>query len=418
MSRCRDVHNRQLLIMQLQRAVEGQPLVIMNRLFDLLATSSSDAVLQLYCMNSLNLLLPVLVSAPLRRQAIDLILSAMTRHAVSFEVHMESCKLLSTLIKTQEDLIQPKICLSTLLSSVERHILDPTLVLICLDLICRLKLYLPDHCNWKEAPAVLLLAVAHHPSVVVTQHIGLSLLAWLAENDACRRRIVRGGGTELIPTLMSLHPADKLINCNAAAALCWLIHAGELRNRPELPAHHVPTILATLSNHLDNASVFGNCVCVLCGLQTIPDEAKVLHVVRQGMEKHIYSAKVIESCLRWIRFRNTDDCLEALRNSIDVILRGMLVHGPEAHLQAQACEVLAFMARYPALQTELLQRAAVDTVLEISNQHPTDPRIQHGTMLFLTLLLPNEGETTPFGGNFTTIQTICCSLWRQHDDLT
>jgi hypothetical protein len=393
---------------------DTEPFRTLELIWDFLRQIASDSNLRIYCLLSLHCLLPRLDAPQSRRDTVQVILGVLARHRACFDVQVEACTYLSALIKTRDDIASPKACVDALAVSLEAYSKDSEpFTLIVLDLLQKVKVCCPNHSDWTDASSVLLLAVSYHPSASLTQRAGLSLIAWLSENEDCRKRIIQNQGLALIPMIMQLHPLDALICVNAAAALCWIIHAGEsTTSRPEFPRQHLPVILSTMSNHMDNAAVFGNCVCVLCGLgETRDDEAELLRSIRHGMKAHIRSAKVVESCLRWIRFRNVNECADELKLSIDTCLEGMRYHKDETHLQSQGCEVLAFMAGFPDLQKELLRKGAVDVVLNVMKLHSKQIRVQRATLLFLALLLPIHGDTTAFGGNVATLQIICSNVW-------
>jgi hypothetical protein len=386
----------------------------LDLMFAVLREIANDRNSHLSHVSSLHCLLPRLDEPWSRRLSVQVIFGVLTRYRACFDVQVEACTLLSALIKTSEDIASPKACVDALVASLETYSsASEAFTLIVLDLLQKVKDCCPDQSDWTEASSVLLLAVAYHPKTSLIQRAGLSLVAWLSENEDCRKRITQNQGLEMIPMLMQLHPLDALICVNAAAALCWIIHAGEsTTSRPEFPRYHLPVILSTMSNHINNAAVFGNCVCVLCGLGEMPNEADLLRRIRHGMETHVRSEKVVESCLRFIRFRNVNECADELMLTIDACLDGMRHHKEETHLQAQGCEVLAFMAGFPDLQKELIRKGAVDVVLDVMKRHSKQTRVQRATLLFLALLLPIQGDTTAFGGNVTTLQIICCSVWQ------
>ena len=327
-------------------------------------------------------------------------------------------------------------------------------------------------------------------NVPTIQQIGLSLVSWLVEDNQCREYMLSIGHrddedeyatdgqrcalTNFLANTMKIHAFDSIINCNAAATLCWLIHAGSItsdmpngpnrgdfpqdidgavqesatatgispstragrrsgaRLRPAISSTHVSTLLQTAILHFDNASVFGNAVCVLCGLtpatvvsppvedgevpQEIYNEVELFRVILKGMVLHMSSPKVQESSLRWIRFRNSatsiERCLPLFKKTIPLIVKGMNKHPENMHFIAQACDVLAFMSDISDLRDPLLRSGAVDCMLRAVRVHKHEARIQQYAIWFLSLLLPrpNGGipveSSTAFGGSVLTIQTI------------
>jgi hypothetical protein len=173
----------------------------------------------------------------------------------------------------------------------------------------------------------------------------------------------------------------------------------------------VTTILDTIRAHHDQAAIFGNCVCILCGLADLPDSPDLVRMVRRGMQTHIESVKVQESCLRWIRFRDPAVCGDELLQCVAVILDAMQTHAHEAHLQAHACEALSSLADVStAIRNYLLEIGAVDVVLRTLSEHRQDERTRRGATWVLTLLLSSGGtpieSVMAFGGGFEAIEIL------------
>jgi hypothetical protein len=261
---------------------------------------------------------------------------------------------------------------------------------------------------WVYVTQPLLATLQRHAHVPPVQQLGQTLLARLVEWSPIRKVLVETDGVQAcLLNVLHVHRNDVLVSCNALASLCWFIHSSEV----PLSADDIQTILLTLNQHIACPSVFGNCVCVLCGLPSTvlgDQEAKVLRVILSGMEMHKESPKVQESCLRWIRFRNFESCREELLQGIPFLIASMRAHSGDCHLQAQACDTLAMLANSSEeLRNILMTEGAIDVVLHALKTYGSlDTKVLHMGMLFLGLVLPRNGETSAFGGDFSILDTL------------
>jgi hypothetical protein len=258
--------------------------------------------------------------------------------------------------------------------------------------------------DWVPVLPDLLRVLAMHAENASIQQAGLPILAFLCENELCRRRMT--GGVELLLRVMKRHASDGLIVCNAAAALCWLVHTGPAAGGARVEKE-MKLVLICLLHHFENASVFGNLTCVLCGVAVPPEhEQTVVHIVRQGMRFHQSCEKVQESCLRCLRHRQLSNCHTEMLETIPSILSAMRIH-KEKHLLSQAFDVLSILVEGPAaLKDSLTDQGVADVVLGLVTDPTTDLSIKQRALLFLSLLLPPHDHDHPFGGSVATIEAL------------
>jgi hypothetical protein len=392
-----------------QYETEKSPVAIMETLLNMMPNETCEAYLKLYVTRSLKEIIPTLQKASYRLSAIEVALNAMKNTPSSLAVQTEASKILQRLVMPPgETLRNTPDAINVLASALQHHPDDVNLQCLLLDLIRRVK---PNHSDMSRETIVAIMAtMKHHLDNSCVQQIGLSIAAWLAEDDICRPLLIEAGGFDSFPETMKHHPADVLIQCNAAAALCWLIHSGG-NNLALFQARHVATIMDTIQAHHDQAAIFGNCVCILCGLADLPDSPDLVRTVRMGMQTHIGCVKVQESCLRWIRFRDPVVCGNELVQCVAVILEAMQNHAHETHLQAHACEALSALADASAeIRNCLLENGAVDVVLRTLSEHRQDERTKRGATWVLTLLLSSGGtpieSVVAFGGGFEAIEIL------------
>lgn len=364
------------------------------------------------------------------QRLVDTLLQSMQQHPTSLVVHVEASRSIQRIIVAQQEhqvsssrasgakpnpchLLSSEPVLVILLQSLAAHYCSVALTRVLLDLLRRCQSTDMTISRWAlhRAPPILLQATSHHRHDASILQAALSLLAWFCEDEACRRQIVgKNSACHLLPELMVLHPTDTLVQCNAAAALCWLVHAG-----PEpLPNEYVPHFVELVERHVDTASTLGNGVCLMCGVNTDEHHERIVQrIIRVGMSKHIDCAKVQEGCLRWLRFRCVPRRdIELLTPLIPLVLTAMRKHPMNPHLQAQALEVVTAWAHVPALRTALTDHAVYDLVMSVTVKHHCGSiRIQHMVVWLTTLLVqPRTAATVAFGGGVGILQ----ELWQQN----
>jgi hypothetical protein len=383
------------------------PVAIMETLLNMMLNETCEVYLKLYVARSLKEIMPTLQSTSYRLSAIEGALNAMKNTPSSLAVQTEASKILQRLVTLQTLRNTPE-AVNVLASALQHHPDDVSLQCLLLDLIRRVK---PNHSDMSRDTIVLIMeTLKHHLDNSCVQQIGFSITAWLAEDDICRSILIEAGGIDSFPEAMKHHPTDVLIQCNAAAALCWLVHSGG-NNLALFQTRHVATILDTIQTHHDQAAIFGNCICILCGLAGLPDSPDLVRMVRMGMQTHITSVKVQESCLRWIRFRNPVLCGDELVHCVPVIVEVMQKYAHETDLQAHACEALSTLADASAeIRSCLMEIGAVDVVLRTLSEHRQDERTRRGATWLLTLLLSSGGtpieSVVAFGGGFAAIEIL------------
>jgi len=410
------------LLALLRRKLEEDPLALVSRTFDLLSATECDVTLRVYCYQTLRMILPLLQGCCIRKykhdeatNAVNSILSCMQRHISSISVQIEAAKLLQRIFtenieEADEDKPYTKRSLRVLLNSVQVHAEDVHFQCLAFDLVRRLRNSSSKHVDWLDAASVVIQGMTLHPTVAYIQQIGISLVAWLAEDSDSREIIIQAEGAHIIPAIMGFHQADPFIQCNAAAALCYLVRAGGRQGRCELDTQYIPIVLDVFKLHRDNPSAFGNCLCLLCGLTHIPETEKVMDIVLEGMRKHFYSARVQEGCLRWLRFRDPLEFEDVFQEAIPTILKAIRLHPDDIHMQGQAADVLTVVAGIETLRDCLLEHGAVDVVLDMLKHHRGDRRLQDRAIWFLTLAIPVTPSTLAFGGGFDVLETIWQSL--------
>jgi hypothetical protein len=408
------VYNHWLYKMQVYGGLHKQetnksPVAIMEALLNMMLNETCEVYLKLYVTRSLKEIMPTLQNASHRLSAIEGALNVLKNTPSSLAVQTEASKILQRLVTPPgETLRNTPEAVNVLASALQHHPDDVNLQCLLLDLIRRVK---PNHSDMsREAIVSIMKTLKYHLDNSSVQQIGFSITAWLAEDDSCRSILIEADGIDSFPEAMKHHPADVLIQCNAAAALCWLVHSGG-NNLALFQTRHVTTILDTIQAHHDQAAIFGNCICILCGLADLPDSPDLVRMVRMGMQAHIGSVKVQESCLRWIRFRDPALCGDELVQCVPVIVKAMQKHAHETDLQAHACEALSSLADASAeIRNCLLKIGAVDVVLRTLSEHRQNERTRRGATWVLTLLLSSGGtpieSVVAFGGGFEAIEIL------------
>ena len=414
------------LLCELEEEIDQDPVEIVVRTLDILAASSSDVAVRLYCYQTLKTITPLVLlrSFALQRQeedyenyAVDELLRAMNRHMENPLVATEAGKVMQRLLSEKygalnhsserEERPYFEKGVQILCQLIEKHISEPRLICLIFDLVRRFKSPTSSQEHWLVGVSSMMQAMEAYPDIAYIQQIGLSILAWLAEDSNCREVVLRDSGVQIIPEVMRFHTEDSLIQCNAIAALCWLVHASRCRLDPG----DIPTVLEVMRIHEDNPSAFGNCVCLLCGMDlNSVDIRSLTQCILTGMNRHLKSAKVQEGCLRWLQFRDPNNFQDEFKAAVPTVLDAMRLHMDDAHLQSQAVEALVMFAGTELLRDALLEVGAVDVVLAMLKRHKTDARVQQGTAWFLSLCTPATASTIAFGGGVGVMEVIWQSL--------
>ena len=253
------------------------------------------------------------------------------------------------------------------------------------------------------------------------QQICLSLVSWLVELKEARRIIIEECGVSLILSSMIRFAFDPLVQCNGAAALCWLIHAEGQDATGGILSHSEGTtlLLQILSCYVDNASVYGNFMCILSGILQVATPAghaeteEYLRLAVLGIRKHKASTKVQRNCLTLIRILllNHPARHEALIESrcIDDILGTMKIYASDCSIQTESCRVLAHLCDTEKGRSTLLASGCIEAVLNSQMRHSTNSRMQHAAISFHACLLQNEVDEerlAAFGGGTQVISAM------------
>lgn len=295
---------------------------------------------------------------------------------------------------------------------------------VCLDILRHFTLSTDctslGHDFWVSAIPAISLAVSRYLNVSLIQLPGLALTAWLSEEEVYRNmlwnsRTDENGIVDTIRSAMKIHPADTVIQCNAAASLCWLLHnlgssitGFSTGNYPRI----LPVVLEALRRHCDDAAVFGNCVCLLTAMPVSDDtnrnttEVELDATVAKGMRQHISSCKVQACCLRWMLHYMPNE-MRRLVPFIPAVLECMNQHTCNEYLQSQACGILSALADHDVDQ--VLKHGCVDAVLAALQHHPSNDKVQLEAGWFMiaaaTATVP---ATRAFGGGIAVVAAI----WR------
>jgi hypothetical protein len=341
---------------------------------------------------------------------------------------------------------------------------------------------------WEAAIAPICQAVTLFQSKVFVQLPGLAVLAWLSEDTDYRRSVWENGrptsdynqtrarsSTAIVDSIlgvMSYHPSDPLIQCNAVATLCWLLHNPPIMSRPATTATQplatqstvswTPSsidktkliMIETLERYVEDASVFGNCVCLLTALpmllsedsandaqqqQEQRQETRMDSAILSGMVRHSASPKVQACCFWWMHSlitaattnlapgMVTNAVLNRLLPFIPRIVQAMQCHMDDASLQGQGCHVLSTLADDSSgsaiTATAVRRHGTVDAVLAALRRHgATDRRVQQGAAWLLIAMASsgyrreNVAATVAFGGGLHVVDAIWDGMGLAEED--
>ena len=267
------------------------------------------------------------------------------------------------------------------------------------------------------------------------QELGLSLISFLVEDEACRKQIIQYGGVTIVVRSMKNHAANALIQCNASAALGWLVHLAHAEAKAALLAteNAVPIILSICKRYVNNASVFGNCVCILCGVrvgdrtvaETYPDlgppTRKLLQV---GMQKNRTALKVQRNCMMLLRLttesvvesETLDDAQkESYRECIRIVVACMKDFPNECEIQSLACRVLCNLMVGTGTRALVIEAdGCINQVIQALDKHKGDAGVLQGACWFLQAVLHTGMEDQPgasaFGGGQPVLRMMLKGL--------
>ena len=267
------------------------------------------------------------------------------------------------------------------------------------------------------------------------QELGLSLISFLVEDEACRKQIIEHGGVTIIVRSMKNHAANALIQCNATAALGWLVHLDHVEAKAALLATEdaIPTILDICKRYVDNASVFGNCVCILCGVrvgdrevaETYPDlGSPTRQLLQMGMQKNRTALKVQRNCMMLLRLTTEsegeigtlDDAQkESYKECIRVVVSSMKEFPNESEIQSFACRVLCNLTVNAGTRALIMETdGCINQVVCALDKHKGDAGVLQGTCWFLQAILhagvEDQPGVTAFGGGISVLRLMLTSL--------
>jgi hypothetical protein len=249
--------------------------------------------------------------------------------------------------------------------------------------------------------------------------VGLSMLSWIVEERQGRDTIVDKGGVVLVLDAMKQHPEDLLVQCNAAACLCWLIHTRNAQARETLVAGSdgIRLLLDSLNRYSSSPSIFGNIMCILIGA-LIADtsrrdfqNAEMVALAVRGMKQHEDSRKVRCNCLTLLRLLTMDSqtCQRMVLEHIAPIRAAMQHNLEDCDTQAEACGILANICLLPEGLSKISENGCIETVVTSQLQHGSCLRLQQIAALFHTLLASNTVEEGVFafgGGIHNVVQAM------------
>jgi hypothetical protein len=209
--------------------------------------------------------------------------------------------------------------------------------------------------------------------------VGLSMLSCLLEERQGRGTIVDNGGVALALDSMKKHPEDTLVQCNAAACLCWMIHTTNTDARATLAAGSdgIKLLLESLNRYSSSPSIFGNIMCILIGAliadsprRDLKNAEIVAHAVR-GMKQHEDSPKVRRNCLTLLRLLTMDSpiCQTMVLEHIAPIQVAMQQNLEDCDTQSEACGILANICLLPEGRTKVSESGCIETVVTSQLQH-------------------------------------------------
>lgn len=259
-----------------------------------------------------------------------------------------------------------------------------------------------------------------------TQQVGLSILSWVVEDKSSRDIIIKEGGVEYLLDAMKMHTWDDVVQCNAAATLCWIIHVSDFPNPSRLGPTCLTVVLNTMQRFLNNAKIFANSLCILSGILSLSSREQGFHVPHLqfadlalvGMDLHHTFPKVHRNGLTLLRFllihdEESDEICSIVMKNVDVIKNSMKLHGYDSGIQADACEILAHLVSASEATKETIKESGcIELVVQSQLEHRGDLRLQHNALFFHRCLLrgPLSEAEVSFGGHTQVLHTMASSI--------
>ena len=268
------------------------------------------------------------------------------------------------------------------------------------------------------------------------QQIGLSLLSWMVENEEARATVHEEGGILFLLSSMQRHGHDRMVQCNATATLCWLVH--NIGDQTSTTIHQgledstvnyiIRIVMNTIQKFLDNSSVLGNCICILSCLQPMEegnimqevlDEMGIMQTALTGMKRHLRVSKVQLNCLNFLRLlsmrQENHRKLMLHLTGLESILDAMKEHSADASIQTQACCVLANACSSSEIHEVISKSDCVEIVTNCQFEHTDNPRVTQAAICFHDAMsrsasTKDAASIAAFGGGEPLIQMMLSGL--------
>ena len=376
------------------------------------------------------------------KSACDIAVLTMNRFPSCLPLQTEGCLALRRYIKASSATARGGLtseCLAALLRALVNHSDSGSylqhLVIDCLRLVSRNakgRMLMTEH---DQCIRLVVRVLEAAPLDFRLQELGLSLISFLVEDEACRKQIIEHGGVTIIVRSMKNHAANALIQCNASAALGWLVHLDHVEAKAALLATEdaIPTILDIAKRYVDNASVFGNCVCILCGVrvgdravaETYPDlGSPTRQLLQMGMQKNRTALKVQRNCMMLLRLTTEsegetgalDDAQKkSFKECIRVVVSCMKEFPNECEIQSFACRVLCNLTVNAETRALVMETdGCINQVVCALDKHKGDAGVLQGGCWFLQAILhagvEDQPGVTTFGGGLAVLRLMLTGL--------
>jgi hypothetical protein len=340
----------------------------------------------------------------------DAAVLAMEKHPSSLRVQIEGCSVLRHHIKAVGTTDSRGLCVVVTALDVSTDPLIHYLAVDCLrlasgDANCRMMIAAHSHCI-----RTLVETIQSSPTNARLQELGLSTFSYLVEEPGCRRQLIEEGGIDVIISAMKTHASNSLIQCNGSAALCWLVHQEHEDAKEAITGNPdaIPTIYGTSETFIDNASVFGNCMCILFGA-LVGDGSVLLdypllgeptrRLIQLGMRKHPNVVKLQRNCMMLLVIVTEnaaidEEAMQSYDDCIGVLLCSMKAFPKEVDIQYLACRILANLAANSKIKQRIVATPpCITQVTSAVLEHQSDKRLQRGALHFVNeLLTPRSDE--------------------------
>ena len=420
------------VLMQLLASQKSKEAMI-EMILQFMSADFSNEGLQLYCLRTLT------ESLSCTDKAInDAVVTAMNSNPQSLQIQIEGCTAVRRYVKSSGSLNSSGF--SAVLQAVRNHadLYLQYLAIDCIRIACRHAGSRVSLAEEAGSVQTILRALETNIHDSRLQELGLSLLSYLVEQVSCRKLIFSEGGVNSIIHAMRNHPSNALIQCNGAAAMCWLVHLEHESAKAALLSNPfaIPTILDISKLYVSYASVFGNCVCILCGirvgdtsvLESYPELGTATrHMVQVGMRKNPEALKVQRNSMMMLRLVTEledstaipDDLMkESYEDCIEVISASMKSFPDEIDIQSQGCRALSNLAMNSAVRPMLLSmEGCVNQVTSALMRHKDELSVQQGACWFLHgVMLESVGDegTAAFRGGIGVLEIMLKGLGVDH----